>query len=69
MEKKVHSEDSGEGNAGEALAALRREITIWGDELGFDAVRVGGDRELFWAKSAAVYWVELGGLLAKEPAR
>ena len=34
----------------------------------FDAVRVDGDRELFWAKSAAVYWVELGGLLAKEPA-
>ena len=35
----------------------------------FGAVRADGERELFWAKSAAVYWVELGGLLAKEPAR
>lgn len=35
----------------------------------FDAVRADGDRELFWSKSAAVYWVELGGLLAKETAR
>ena len=51
---------------------LAGKVTETCDQYGnprFDAVRVGGDRELFWAKSAAVYWVELGGLLAKEPAR
>lgn len=59
MEKKVHSEDSGEGNAGEALAALRREITIWGDELGFDAVRVAGV-DLSSAEAGVQAWLQAG---------
>ena len=55
----MHSEDSGEGNAGEALAALRREITIWGDELGFDAVRVAGV-DLSSAEAGVQAWLQAG---------
>ena len=51
---------------------LAGKVTETRDQHGnarFDAVRVDGARHLFWAKSAAVYWVELGGLLAPEVAK
>lgn len=59
MENKLHSIGSGKESARDALAALRHEISVWGSELGFDAVRVA-DVDLSSAEAGLQAWLQAG---------